>query len=145
MSGTQNPPVIIERPGPGCLISLIWFIFIGSWLSFFWILVAWALTVLIITMPIGLWMLHRVPLIATLRSPSQEYIVTAEGGMTRVHGIRPAQHPFILRAIYFLLIGWWLSLIWVLTAWAATGTIILLPLALWMMNRVPAVATLERY
>jgi uncharacterized membrane protein YccF (DUF307 family) len=145
MSQQHNTPVLIDRGQPGCLVSVLWFIFIGSWLSFFWILIAWGLIVLIITMPIGLAMMHRVPLIASLRQPSREYIVATQGTATVIQEVNRPQQLFLIRAIYFLLIGWWFSLIWVLVAWFATATIILMPLGIWMMNRIPAVTTLERY
>jgi uncharacterized membrane protein YccF (DUF307 family) len=142
----QSPgPVFVDRGGPGCLISLIWFFFIGWWLSLIWILIAWGFIVLIITMPIGLAMMHRVPLIASLRPPTREYVVATQGTATIIQELQRPQHPFLLRALYFIFIGWWLSLVWVIVAWIATGTIILLPLGIWMMNRIPAVTTLQRY
>jgi uncharacterized membrane protein YccF (DUF307 family) len=145
VSQQSHATIVTSNNQPGCLISVLWFIFIGSWLSFFWILIAWALTVLIVTMPIGIAMMHRVPRIATLRAPSREYLVATEGTATRIQEIRTPQRPFIIRAIYFVLIGWWLSFVWVIVAWATTATIVLLPLSIWMMNRIPAVTTLQRY
>jgi uncharacterized membrane protein YccF (DUF307 family) len=145
MSTNQPGPVVIDRGGPGCIISVLWFIFIGSWLSLFWILIAWVLIVLIIPMPIGLAMMNRVPMIATLRSPTREYVVATQGTATRIQEVGLPQRPFLIRAIYFVLVGWWLSLFWVVVAWLATGTIVLLPLGIWMMNRIPAVTTLQRY
>ena len=46
------------------------------------------------------------------------------------------QNPFILRAIYFVLIGWWFSLIWSLLGWLLCVTIIGLPLGVLMLNRL---------
>jgi uncharacterized membrane protein YccF (DUF307 family) len=145
MSTSPQGPVVIDRGQPGCLISVLWFIFVGSWLSFFWAFAAWILIVLIIPMPIGLAMLHRVPLIASLRSPTREYVMATEGTAMRIREFPPQQRPFILRAIYFLLIGWWFSFIWLVAAWLTTATLILLPVGIWMMNRLPAVTTLQRY
>jgi uncharacterized membrane protein YccF (DUF307 family) len=59
--------VIESNDQPGCLISALWFIFIGSWLSAVWIFIAWILTVLIITMPVGLAMMNRIPAVTTLQ------------------------------------------------------------------------------
>jgi uncharacterized membrane protein YccF (DUF307 family) len=145
MSSNPPGPVIVDRGQPGCLVSVLWFIFIGSWLSFLWILIAWVFIVLIIPMPIGLAMMNRVPMIASLRSPSREYVMATEGVSTRIQEVNVQQRPFLLRAIYFLVIGWWFSFIWVIAAWLTTATLILLPLGIWMMNRVPAVTTLQRY
>jgi uncharacterized membrane protein YccF (DUF307 family) len=55
------------------------------------------------------------------------------------------QRPFLLRALYFLLVGWWLSLLWLTLAWFASITLIGIPLAIWLYNRVPAITTLRRY
>ena len=137
--------IIAERDQPGCFISVIWFIFVGWWLSAAWVAVAWVLIVLIVTMPIGLAMLHRVPRIATLRSPTREFLIATEGTATRVLQTSTWQYPFLVRAIYFVFIGWWLSLAWTLAAWLATSTLILMPLGIWMTNRIPFVTTLQRY
>lgn len=51
--------------------------------------------------------------------------------------------PFILRVIWFFLLGWELSLMWILIAWFLNLTIIGLPFGLWMLNRVPLVLTLR--
>jgi uncharacterized membrane protein YccF (DUF307 family) len=54
------------------------------------------------------------------------------------------QNPFVLRAVYFLLIGWWFSALWLTVAWALSASVIGLPFAFWMFNRIPAVITLAR-
>ncbi|MCC6629507.1 MAG: YccF domain-containing protein [Chloroflexi bacterium] len=136
------PTVPVQQRQPGCLLTLIWFVLVGWWASALWIGLAWTLVVLIITMPLGLIMINMVPLVATLRQPATEYTVTAAGGL-REQGI--PQHPFLLRALYFILIGWWLSAAWLAVSWAASVTLIGIPLAIWMYNRVPAITTLRRY
>ena len=55
------------------------------------------------------------------------------------------QPPFLLRALYFILIGFWFSLIWALLGWLFCVSIIGLPLGVWMLNRLPAVTTLMRH
>jgi len=54
------------------------------------------------------------------------------------------QRPFLVRAIYFLLIGWWFSAVWLVLAWLLAVTIIGLPAAQWMFFRVNAILTLQR-
>jgi len=135
----------VERQ-PGCLVSLLWFVFIGCWASLLWSLVAWLLIALVIPMPLGLAMLNRLPRVATLRAPGQtlEVVVSQEGSIQlRVTDV--PQRPFWLRALWFVLVGWWFSLIWIAAAWLLSITIIGIPLAMWMYNRVPAIVTLRRY
>ena len=54
------------------------------------------------------------------------------------------QRSFLVRAIYFLLIGWWFSAVWLVLAWLLAVTIIGLPAAQWMFFRVNAILTLQR-
>jgi len=146
MTPTPNPPppptqIIVQRGGHGCLVTGLWFIFVGWWLSGIWILIAWILNVTVIGMPLGLMMINKLPKIVSLRPETSEFVIDA--GVLRE--TKQAQHPIILRIIYFVLVGWWASGIWMSLAWLASVTIIGLPLAIWMYNRVPGVTTLRRY
>ena len=122
------------RKGPNWFIGLLWFIFVGSWLSALWSIVAWALIVSIVGLPLGLVMLNRMPQITTLRPP-----------LELGNGERLAQPFWLWRALYFLLVGWWLSFVWMTVAWAFGATLLGIPVAIWMWNRVPRVTTLARY
>jgi hypothetical protein len=55
------------------------------------------------------------------------------------------QQSFVVRAVYFVFIGWWASLVWCVLAQLLCMTIIGLPLGLMMFNRLPEVMTLRRY
>ncbi|CAN5602849.1 hypothetical protein BH24CHL1_BH24CHL1_19350 [soil metagenome] len=147
MMTSQNPTTTVytQRGGHGCLVTLLWFIFVGWWLSAIWAAVAWFLVALIVTMPIGLWMINVLPKVVSLREPAQELRTTLDGALTRVEHTNLRQYPFVLRALYFLLVGWWLSGVWMGIGWAASVTFVGLPLAIWMFNRVPAITTLKRY
>ena len=146
MSSSQPTTVVaVQRGGHGCLVTFLWFVFVGWWLSALWIAIAWVLIVLIIPMPIGLMMINALPKIVSLREPAREYRTTIEGTRVRVEESQLPQYPFLLRALYFILIGWWFSAIWMGIAWLLTATFIGMPLGIWMFNRVPAVTTLKRY
>jgi uncharacterized membrane protein YccF (DUF307 family) len=135
-----------ESPGFPFILRVLWFIFIGWHVTFWWVLAAWLLNLTIIGMPLGLWMLNRVPLVLTLRT-QRTYSVSElrDGKVVEWHTQSVPQNPFILRAIYFVLIGWWLSLIWSLLGWLLCVTIIGLPLGVLMLNRLPEVTTLMRH
>jgi uncharacterized membrane protein YccF (DUF307 family) len=47
-------------------LRAIWFIFIGWWLGFLYMAIAWFLCVIIITLPVGLWLFNRVGAVMTL-------------------------------------------------------------------------------
>jgi uncharacterized membrane protein YccF (DUF307 family) len=51
----------------------------------------------------------------------------------------------LLRAIWFVLVGFWLGAIWMSIAYVLCVLIVTLPFGLAMFNRVGAVMTLLRY
>ena len=61
--------------------------------------------------------------------------------VTVTHGKRGPN--FLIRAIWYLLVGWWLTGIVSALAWLLCLTIIGLPVAFWIFNRIPTVLTLR--
>jgi uncharacterized membrane protein YccF (DUF307 family) len=55
------------------------------------------------------------------------------------------QRSLAVRAVYFVVVGWWLSWLWANVAAFLAVTIIGLPVALWMFNRLPYVTSLYRF
>lgn len=122
------------------IFRILWFIFIGWEVTGIWIFVAWIFNVTVIGLPIGLWMIDRVPLVLTLQTPRGMVIKDNYGD----HFVGSNQLPFIVRAIYFLVIGWWASLFWATAGWLLCLTIIGIPFGILMLNGLPAVTTLRR-
>jgi len=135
-----------EQPSFPFVIRVLWFFLVGWHVTLWWVLIAWFLNVTILGLPLGLWMLDRVPLVLTLRL-QRSYTVTrlSDGRIVESWYQNVPQPPWLVRAIYFVLIGWWFSLIWSLLAWLFCLTIILLPVGVLMLNRLPAVTTLMRH
>jgi uncharacterized membrane protein YccF (DUF307 family) len=137
-----------QKPSePGCLVRALWFYFIGIPVGLPWTIIAWLFMVTIIGLPVGLWMLNRLPQIVTLKSTRRETVVTkTPDGTTYVRDSNIKQRPFLGRALYFVLVGFWLSLVWLILAWVfAILTLGFgLPAAFWMFNQVPALTTLAR-
>jgi uncharacterized membrane protein YccF (DUF307 family) len=99
----------------------------------------------IIGIPLGIYIINRLPQIIALRSPNQQTRVTVSGNSTRVEinaGVE--QVNIFIRIIYFFLIGWWLSAIWMEFAYFFCVIIIGLPLGFWMFDKTPALLTLQR-
>jgi uncharacterized membrane protein YccF (DUF307 family) len=122
------------------ILRFIWFVLIGWWLGQILILVAWFLNLTIIGLPVGLFIINRLPQIITLRPPSPDWEI--EAGAFRP--VPKEQLPLLVRAVYFILIGWWLSLLWLETAFILTALIVTIPIAFFMFSKSAAVTTLRR-
>jgi uncharacterized membrane protein YccF (DUF307 family) len=123
------------------ILRVIWFFVFGWELTGVWILIAWALNASIIGLPLGLWMIARIPQVLTLKARPGVYLTDEGNGRSTF--IPTNQPAFIIRALYFVLFGWWFSLIWAAVAWLLCATIIGLPLGVVMLNGLPAVTTLS--
>src|SRR4051794_25752724 len=108
MRGIGGPDMAagyVDAPrGPGCLVQLLWYLFIGWWAPPLWAAVAWALLVSVVGIPLGIWMLNRIPLVVALRDPRDvRYRMTSIGkGGWVYEETRVEQYPFLLRAAYFV-------------------------------------------
>lgn len=131
---------------PSVLVRGVYFILIGWWASGIWLGFAWFFIVTIIGMPIGIKMINVVPKIVSLKSRTLQTDLSedADGNRTVTESTRD-QHSLIVRAVYFLLIGWWASGVWMGVAWLVSITIIGLPVAVWMYDRLPFVVSLYKY
>jgi uncharacterized membrane protein YccF (DUF307 family) len=136
---TQPMQYVVANSG-NLLMRAVWFFLIGWWLGLIWTIVAWLFNLTLIGLPVGLMMLHAIPQVMTLQPRSKLRVQVAPNGQMLVQ--QPAEHPLALRALWFLLIGWWASLVWSLIAWAFSLTLFLMPISFWMWNRVPTITTL---
>ena len=143
MENKMTSTTIVAKKNPGCLVQLVWFALVGWWLGQAWVAVAWFLAATIVGMPLAIIMFNRVPEVIALRGES-ELVVRSWGGRTMVSARSVPQHNILLRALYFVLIGWWLSALWIEAAFWLCATIVGLPLGFWMFDRVPFLVSLRR-
>jgi len=121
-----------QRPFP---VRALWFVAVGWWLTPVLVNVAWFCTATILLIPVGIKLINLVPTALTLAEPrSLSEPDTARG-----------QQSLATRALYFVLVGWWLSWLWANAASFLAITIVGLPLAVWMFNRLPYVTSLYRF
>jgi uncharacterized membrane protein YccF (DUF307 family) len=133
------------RKNPGCLLQILWFAFIGVWLGQAWMVAAWIFMVTIVGIPLGVIMLNYLPKVIALREPPANLKITARGdGSVVSREVPREQINILLRAFYFVLVGWWLSALWMEAAFGLCATIIGLPFGFWMFDRVPAIVSLKR-
>jgi len=155
---TQNVNVNVGNVQKhGFLTRALYFCFIGWWLGFFWLQIGYALCVFIVTLPLGLVMLNRLPMVMTLR-PSSDTGTSVNVSTSMVQGPNGPmmmqnvnvnvggvqQRSFLLRALYFIFVGWYAGYIWACIGYACVVSIVLLPVGLIMLNRLPAVLTLRK-
>jgi len=141
-----------QQNGHSFLIRALYFIFIGWWAGFWCLQIGFFLCALIVTLPLGLTLLNRLPLIMTLKQPRQQTNVnvvttTYAGGVTNMVNVNVTgmqQHPMILRILYYLFIGCWVGYFWASLAYGLCLTILGLPLGVMMLNNLPAVLTLRK-
>lgn len=128
---------VVESRRPGCLVQILWFVFVGSWFGALWVAVAWVLLATIIGAPLGAAMLNQVPQVMALRG---RRVVEVRGGRI----FEQSQPNMLLRILWFVLVGWWASALWMSLAYAACLTIVLMPLGFWMFDVTPWVVSLKR-
>ena len=125
-------PTVTQR---SLFVRAIWFLVIGWWATPIVINVAWFLNVTVVLAPIGIKLVNLVPTVLTLAEPRS---------FTNPELAR-GQHSLVVRALYFVFVGWWLSLLWANLAAFLAVTIIGLPVAIWLVNRLPFVTSLYRF
>lgn len=145
--GRSAGTVTVDDAGgsPPILVRAVYFLLIGWWATGIWLGVAWLLLVTIVLMPVGIKMINLVPKIVSLKERRIENEVVTADGEVRISRQAPDQRPLVLRAVYFLLVGWWASAVWMALAWLASITIVGLPIAVWMYGKLPYVVSLYRY
>ena len=144
--GDDDTSVEARSQSPSIVVRAVYFLLVGWWASGIWLSVAWVLIVTIVGTPIGIKMINWVPKIVSLkeRRIATERARTGDGSVTITESTND-QHSLLVRAVYFLFVGWWASGVWMSIAWVASVTIVGLPLAIWMYSRLPFVVSLYRY
>ncbi|WP_324665042.1 YccF domain-containing protein [Haloarcula sediminis] len=120
---------------PSLLVRAVWFVFVGWWLTGLWLSVAWFLNVTIIGIPLGIKMINKVPYVLSLKQRDRLVDETE----------RRSQYSIPVRAVWFVFVGWWASGVWTGIAYVLTLTIVGIPLAVWMYNKLPFVVSLYSY
>ena len=134
-----------RNTGPSMLIRAIWYLLIGWWLAGAVMAAAWFLAITIIGLPFAFYLVNRIPTVLTLR-PRREHsaVVTGPDGLTRHEPMPVEQYSLAIRLLYFVVVGWWLSAIYMAVSYVLFLTVIGIPVGLMMVNRLPFVFSLHR-
>ena len=133
------------KSGPGLLVRTVWFVLVGWWLTGIMSAIAWFAMITIIGLPLGIYMINRIPTFITLRPRTYEMTATMVDGQLVVAHSKMPQQPWYIRLVWFLLVGWWASALVMFVGWVLVVLVVALPIGLMLYNRVPFVASLYRY
>jgi uncharacterized membrane protein YccF (DUF307 family) len=134
-----------QRRGPNLLVRAIWYVFVGWWLTGFLMGLAYVAVLTVIGIPIGFWLVNRLPTFLTLRPRRDVWQTTVDAyGNVRHRQLAVPQEALLIRLAWFLLVGWWLAGITMVVAYVLMLTILGIPLGLMLVNRLPRVFTLHR-
>lgn len=136
--------VIIKDDGPSLVWRILWFVVIGWWLSFFVVTSAVLASWTIIGIPFGIWLINRIPQAATLKFDRRHVVATTVGDVTTISVWKAEQRPFWQRALWYLLVGWWLTAIALYVAWLLCLSVIGIPLAFPIFGAAGKILTLKR-
>jgi len=126
---------LVNGDSPSIVVRAVYFVLVGWWATGLWIGVAWALNTSIIGLPFGIKMVNMVPKVLTLKERNEEVDPFSSGN----------QPSLVVRAVYFLLIGWWLSFVWMTLAYVVSLTVVGLPIGIKMFNYLPKITSLYEY
>ena len=137
--GLRRPAPPPPPPPVPLSARVVWFVFVGSWLTCLWVVAAWLVLCTMIGRPQAERMLALAPSVLTLRP-------TTDVAAPLLPLARASQLPYTTgaHAAYFLIVGWWASLIWLILAYAISLTAVGIPVAYRMFAAAPAVAQLRR-
>jgi uncharacterized membrane protein YccF (DUF307 family) len=122
---------------PSFIVRAIWFVAVGWWLTGVLLSAAWILNLTVVGLPVGIKLINKVPKALTLKSTESSEVDRIEIG-----GSSGATPGFLTRAVYFVLVGWWASLIWTGIAYVLCLSVLALPIGIKMFNKLPKVVSL---
>src|SRR6266568_6821629 len=136
--------VNIQQKQHGLFMRALYFIFIGWWAGLFWLNMGYFFVLTVIGLPVGLLMLNRLPTVLTLKPASQQVNINITGGVTNINIGGAQQVSFLIRAVYFVFIGWWAGLLLAWVAYALFVLVVTIPLGVMLLNLLPTVITLRK-
>lgn len=121
-------------------MRVVYFLLVGWWFGALAGFLGYLLCASILFLPFGVMLLNRIPALVFLK-PRHVAFEVAPG----VWGIHE-ELPFLVRAIWFFVLGWELGLLVFVVGYLFILTIIGIPIGLFLLNAVPMVLTLsQRY
>ena len=143
---TDDSVVVDEvRPTPSLWIRILWLLFIGPPIGMVAAVLAWIAVITVIFAPLAIDFLEQLSFLVTLKPRGKRMRLRRQSGGTVAATEEPVdQLPLKTRGTYFAIVGWLIALIWLSIAWGFAWTLIGLPVAMWMADRLPFLTTLDQ-
>ena len=134
-----RPPVPYALPRQNVALPLraAWFVFAGCWLSCIWVLATWVMLCLFVFPAQANRMITMIPNVLTLRTAADP-----PRSVVPVSRFRSPGPLGSTRLFYMLFVGWWMSCVWMMLAWALSLTVVGIPLSYRMYAVAPTIAHL---
>lgn len=136
---TGNDSLRMADGSPSLVVRAIWFVCVGWWLAGTLLGVAWFLNLTIVGLPVGIKLINKVPKALSLKEfdtgDGDEFAMGSGGSGGDSPGL-------LVRGAYFVLVGWWLSFLWMGAAYVVSLSIVGLPIGIKMYNKLPYVVSL---
>jgi uncharacterized membrane protein YccF (DUF307 family) len=145
LSKRAPPYVPAPPPAPPLALRAAWYVVAGVVCTLFWIIAAWVMLISVVGRTVASRMLERAPTILTLHlaGPQPPAWMTAPVPYRPPYSA-PMPPTSLPRVLYFLFIGWWASLIWLIFGYLAILSVVAIPLAYKMFEAAPKVAYLGK-
>jgi uncharacterized membrane protein YccF (DUF307 family) len=115
-------------------------IFIGWWLSGLFYFAGVILTLLVVTSPLGMMAVQKIGWAFSLYKETKNPTIVATGNTVVI--MEDKGTSFIVRYLYFILIGWWVGGIALIASWLIGITIVGIPFSIMIINRLGKIMTL---
>ena len=134
-----RPPVPYALPRQNVALPLraAWFVFAGCWMSCIWVLATWVMLCLFVFPAQANRMITMIPNVLTLRTAADP-----PRSVVPVSRFRSPGPLGSTRLFYMLFVGWWMSCVWMMLAWAISLTVVGIPLSYRMYAVAPTIAHL---
>lgn len=125
---------------PSLVVRAVWFVAVGWWLTGLLLSIAYVLNLTVVLLPFGIKTINYVPKALTLKETGS----SGDVDTVEIGGSGGDSPSVLVRAAYFVCVGWWASGIWIVFAYLLSLSVVGLPFGVKMFNKLPYVVSLYK-
>lgn len=130
----------MSEESPSLVVRAVWFVAVGWWLTGLLLSIAYVLNLTVVLLPFGIKTINYVPKALTLKETGS----SGDVDTVEIGGGGGDSPSILVRAAYFVCVGWWASGIWILFAYLLSLSVVGLPFGVKMFNKLPYVVSLYK-